>query len=182
MIAAKAREEADTARATGHRGRKAQYAPRPSLMSRFLEGRLSALRGGQGRPSSLGIRQWTSLREKGQAWRVGKNAPGLETSPGGATAENSPTVLRALLGSQLRRPSRSQGHHCRPGGEEYPQLSVKNQQARAGTYRDEGTGRRRPPSLCMVVTEKTQNASSFLSLPRKSNTPDWWQEYSDILP
>jgi transcriptional regulator with XRE-family HTH domain len=165
MIAAKAREEADTARATGHRA-EAQYALAVANVT-VLEGRLSALRADK---EDLSHSESGSgpLSGKG-SMESGQNAPGLETSPGGATAENSPTVLRTLLGSQLRRLREARG-------------ITADQAARGIRSSQSKISRLELGRIALYGVTENAERLKFLELTRKSNTPDWWQEYSDILP
>lgn len=95
--------------------------------------------------------------------------------PGGG-----PTVLRRLLGAQLRRlregrgiSRESAGYTIRASGSKISRLELGRVGFKERDVADLLT-------LYGVIDERDRSA--LLSLAREANTPGWWHRYSDILP
>ena len=95
-------------------------------------------------------------------------------------SSDGPTVLRILLGSQLRRLRESQGITARQAA-----YKIRARQSRrsAGSSSAAMPSARSTCSTCSRCTASTPaNASSCSTLAEQSNKPGWWDSYSDILP
>ena len=99
---------------------------------------------------------------------------GLEDSPVDAT------VLRMLLGTQLRRFREAAGLTPEQAGYEIRASRSKISRLETGRV---GLKIRDVKDLLTLygVTDESLQAK-FLLLVRQSNTPDWWTKYSDLLP
>jgi transcriptional regulator with XRE-family HTH domain len=90
------------------------------------------------------------------------------------------TVLRMLLGTQLRRLREAAGITPERAGYEIRASRSKISRLENGRV---GLKRRDMTDLLTLygVTDESQR-SRFLALVQQANTPDWWTKYSDILP
>jgi len=100
--------------------------------------------------------------------------PGLEDSSVDAT------VLRMLLGGQLRRLREAAGMTPEQAGYEIRASRSKISRLENGRVKLKSRDVTDLLTLYGVTDENTR--SKFLALVRQSNTEDWWRKYSDILP
>ena len=105
--------------------------------------------------------------------------PGDEPQPLDPGRSNSPTVLRIVIGTQLRRLREAHGITREVAGPD-PRVRRQDQPARAGARRFK---ERDVADLLDLygVTDRDERAA-FLRLVREANTPGWWHRYSDVLP
>jgi transcriptional regulator with XRE-family HTH domain len=90
------------------------------------------------------------------------------------------TVLRMLLGSQLRRLREAAGITPEQAGYEIRASRSKISRLEKGRV---GLKSRDMTDLLTLYGMADEGLrSKFLALVRQSNTPDWWTTYSDILP
>ncbi len=99
---------------------------------------------------------------------------GLEDAPVDAT------VLRMLLGSQLRRLREAAGITPEQAGYEIRGSRSKISRLENGRVKLKSRDTADLLTLYGVTDEDVR--SKFLELVRQSNAPDWWTKYSDILP
>jgi transcriptional regulator with XRE-family HTH domain len=90
------------------------------------------------------------------------------------------TVLRMLLGSQLRRLREAAGITPEQAGYEIRASRSKISRLENGRVRLKS--RDLTDLLALYGMADDGLRSKFLALARRSNTPDWWTTYSDILP
>ena len=90
------------------------------------------------------------------------------------------TVLRMLLGSQLRRFREAAGITPEQAGYEIRASRSKISRLEHGRVRLKSRDVTDLLSVYGVTDEGVR--SKFLTLASQSNTPDWWTKYSDILP
>jgi transcriptional regulator with XRE-family HTH domain len=100
--------------------------------------------------------------------------PGLEDPPA------EPTVLRMLLGSQLRRFREAAG--ITPEEAAYEIRGSRSKISRMETGRVGFKNRDVTDLLALYGVTDEQLRSRFLSLVAQSGVPDWWTRYSGILP
>ncbi|MFF3255783.1 helix-turn-helix domain-containing protein [Actinacidiphila glaucinigra] len=91
-----------------------------------------------------------------------------------------PTVLRIVLGTQLRRLRESQGITREAAGDSIRGSHAKISRLELGRV---GYKERDVADLLSLygVTDETERAD-FLKLARQANTPGWWHRYADVLP
>jgi hypothetical protein len=99
--------------------------------------------------------------------------------PEGGSA-TGPTVLRILLGSQLRKLRDSRGISREAAGYEIRASDSKISRMELGRV---GFKERDVADLLTLygVTDEQERAA-LLSLARQANTPGWWHRYGDVLP
>jgi transcriptional regulator with XRE-family HTH domain len=90
------------------------------------------------------------------------------------------TVLRMLLGSQLRRLREAAGVTSEQAGYEIRASRSKISRLENGKVRLKSRDMTDLLTLYGVTDEGLR--SKFLALVGQSNAPDWWTKYSDILP
>jgi transcriptional regulator with XRE-family HTH domain len=90
------------------------------------------------------------------------------------------TVLRMLLGSQLRRLREAAGITPEQAGYEIRASRSKISRLENGRVRLKSRDLTDLLALYGMADEGLR--SKFLTLARRSNTPDWWTTYSDLLP
>jgi transcriptional regulator with XRE-family HTH domain len=90
------------------------------------------------------------------------------------------TVLRLLLGGQLRRLREAAGITPEQAGYEIRASRSKISRLENGRVKLKSRDVTDLLTLYGVTDEDTR--SKFLALVRQSNTEDWWRKYSDILP
>ena len=90
------------------------------------------------------------------------------------------TVLRMLLGGQLRRLREAAGMTPEQAGYEIRASRSKISRLENGRVKLKSRDVTDLLTLYGVTDENTR--SKFLALVRQSNTEDWWRKYSDILP
>jgi transcriptional regulator with XRE-family HTH domain len=94
--------------------------------------------------------------------------------------ESGPTVLRIVLGTQLRRLREASGITREAAGEAIRASHAKISRLELGRV---GIKERDIEDLLTLygVTEPAER-QEYLSLVRRANAPGWWQQYSDLLP
>jgi transcriptional regulator with XRE-family HTH domain len=112
---------------------------------------------------------------------IGSEA-GSEVTVGDAldSHRGGPTVLRIVLGSQLRRLRERRQITCEEAGEAIRASHSKISRMELGRVRF----RRRDVAdlLSLYGVTGAAETSSMLSLAEQANEPGWWHSYSDILP
>jgi hypothetical protein len=98
----------------------------------------------------------------------------------GDPAISEPTVIRMLLGAQLRRLRENAGITAEQAGYEIRASQWKIIRMETGRLRFKLRDVADLLALYGVTDEQEQ--SRFLSLARQASQPDWWAEYGDILP
>jgi len=91
-----------------------------------------------------------------------------------------PTVLRIILGSQLRRLREVSGVTAEAAG-----YAIRASHAKISRMEHGRVGfkeRDVADLLTLYGVNDQQQRGSFLELARRANEADWWQQYSDILP
>ena len=117
--------------------------------------------------------------------------PDRESVPGGGTTADGgsvleggpatgPTVLRILLGSQLRKLRESRGVSREAAGWEIRASGSKISRMELGRV---GFKERDVADLLTLyqVTDESERAA-LLALARQANNPGWWHRYGDVLP
>ena len=105
---------------------------------------------------------------------------GGQSFPGQEDSSVDATVLRMLLGSQLRRLREAAGITPEQAGYEIRASRSKISRLENGRVGLKSRDMTDLLTLYGVTDEGVR--SKFLALVRQSNTPDWWTKYSDILP
>ena len=105
---------------------------------------------------------------------------GEEPFPGLEDSSVDATVLRMLLGGQLRRLREAAGITPERAGYEIRASRSKISRLENGRVKLKSRDVTDLLTLYGVTDEDTR--SKFLALVRQSNTEDWWRKYSDILP
>jgi transcriptional regulator with XRE-family HTH domain len=90
-----------------------------------------------------------------------------------------PTVLRMLLGAQLRRLRIASGLSREEAGAEIRSSGSKISRLELGRT---GFKRRDVADLLALYGVDEADRESLLALALKANTPGWWHNYSDLLP
>jgi hypothetical protein len=100
-------------------------------------------------------------------------------APEGAT-DSGPTVLRILLGNQLRKLREARGVSRDEAGWEIRASGSKISRMELGRV---GFKERDVADLLTLyqVTDENERAA-LLSLARQANNPGWWHRYGDVLP
>jgi transcriptional regulator with XRE-family HTH domain len=99
-----------------------------------------------------------------------------------ATAKSGtgPTVLRILLGSQLRRLREAKGLSREEAG--YTIRASESKMSRLELGRVSFKERDVADLLILYGVTNADERDALLSLARQANQPGWWHKYSDILP
>ena len=105
---------------------------------------------------------------------------GDEPQPLDPCRGNSPTVLRIVLGTQLRRLREAHGITREAAGDAIRASHAKISRLELGRV---GFKERDITDLLDLygVTDRAERAA-FLRLVRQANTPGWWHQYCDVLP
>jgi transcriptional regulator with XRE-family HTH domain len=107
--------------------------------------------------------------------------PGFEPQDGApGAARPDATVLRMLLGNQLRRFREGAGITPDQAGYEIRASRSKISRMENGRVGFKDRDLRDLLTLYGVTDEKTQ--AEMLALARQANTPGWWAKYGDVLP
>jgi transcriptional regulator with XRE-family HTH domain len=99
----------------------------------------------------------------------------ISIQPGG-----SPTVLRILLGSQLRKLREAQGITREKAG--YLIRASESKISRMELGRVSFKERDVIDLLVMYGVDDDDERAALVALARKANSPGWWHQYSDVLP
>jgi hypothetical protein len=95
-------------------------------------------------------------------------------------SENDPTVLRILLGGQLRALREASGLTREAAGYEIRASESKISRMELGRVRFKE--RDVADLLTKYGVTDEQSRAALLDLARKANSPGWWHQYSDVLP
>src|SRR6185437_5061438 len=107
--------------------------------------------------------------------------PGDEQPDSGPEeTQAEPSVVRMLLGAQLRRMREGSGISPEKAG--YEIRSSRSKISRMETGRVGFKIRDVGDLLTFYGVTDDEARSRFLYLARESSRPDWWTQYSDILP
>jgi transcriptional regulator with XRE-family HTH domain len=104
----------------------------------------------------------------------------MEVGVDTAQPAGGPTVLRRLLGAQLRRLRERQGISREEAGDAIRASGSKMSRLELGRVGFKGRDVADLLTLYGVTDEKERD--SLLRLARDANTPGWWHRYGDILP
>src|SRR4051794_4093733 len=116
----------------------------------------------------------------GSRMAAGERTSGDELQPLDPGRSNSPTVLRIVIGTQLRRLREAHGITREVAGDRIRASDAKISRLELGRV---GFKERDIADLLDLygVTDRDERAA-FLRLVRDANTPGWWHRYSDVLP
>ncbi|GGN73776.1 transcriptional regulator [Actinoplanes lobatus] len=103
------------------------------------------------------------------------SAGSQEEAPGGG-----PTVLRILLGSQLRKLRESRGITREAAGYEIRASGSKISRMELGrvSFKERDVA----DLLTMYGVSDSAERDALINLARQANNPGWWQHFSDVLP
>ncbi len=100
--------------------------------------------------------------------------------PGGAAPAGGPTVLRILLGAQLRRLRDSigisredAGYHIRASGSKISRLELGRVSFKERDVTD---------LLTLYGVTDASEREKLVQLTHEANAPAWWQKYQDVVP
>jgi transcriptional regulator with XRE-family HTH domain len=136
-----------------------------------LEGRLASL---------------SADRQKVMGWEsaipqdldgVERNTPAPMASP--TTSVAGPTVLRIILGANLRRLREARGISAESAGFEIRASRSKIMRLEHGRI---GIKQRDVADLLTLYGADEKERKELLDLTLQANTPGWWHDYSDVLP
>src|SRR5882672_4188244 len=105
---------------------------------------------------------------------------GRAVAAGRTPAGNGPTVLRILLGSQLRRLREAKGISRQSAGYAIRASDAKMSRLELGRVGYKQRDVADLLTLYGVVDEQEREAC--LTLAQQANTQGWWQKYDDVLP
>ena len=101
-------------------------------------------------------------------------------TPLDASRTGSPTVLRIVLGTQLRRLREAAGITCEAAGDRIRASHAKISRLELGRV---GFKERDVVDLLdLYGVADAAEREAFLQLVRQANSPGWWHRYSDVLP
>ncbi|MDP9795640.1 transcriptional regulator with XRE-family HTH domain [Catenuloplanes nepalensis] len=104
----------------------------------------------------------------------------MSTADKDGGSAGSPTVLRMLLGSQLRKLREAKGVTREKAGWEIRSSESKISRMELGRV---GFKERDVADLLTLYgVDDDQERASLLALAREANTPGWWHKHSDVLP
>jgi transcriptional regulator with XRE-family HTH domain len=106
--------------------------------------------------------------------------PGDEPEPLDPGRSNSPTVLRIVIGTQLRRLREAHGITREAAGDAIRASHAKISRLELGRVGFKERDVTDLLDLYGVVDRDEREA--FLRLVKQANTPGWWHRYSDVLP
>ncbi|GAB3488187.1 helix-turn-helix domain-containing protein [Nocardiopsis coralliicola] len=97
-----------------------------------------------------------------------------------AAPHGGPTVLRILLGTQLRRLRTDKGISREDAGYEIRASHAKISRLELGqvSFKERDVA----DLLTLYGVHDTEERASLLALARQANDPGWWHKYSDVLP
>ena len=111
---------------------------------------------------------------------AGGRTPGDEPQPLDPCRSNSPTVLRIVIGTQLRRLREAHGITREAAGDRIRASHAKISRLELGRV---GFKERDVADLLTLYgVRRRDEREAFLRLVRQANTPGWWHRYSDVLP
>lgn len=100
--------------------------------------------------------------------------------PGDTRRLKSPTALRVVLGTQLRRLREARGVTVAAAGQAIRGSGAKISRMELGrvSFRERDVVQ----LLTLYGVSAQQEREVFLTLVRRANVPGWWQQYSDVIP
>jgi len=107
--------------------------------------------------------------------------PSVSPDPFGDTRRlTSPTALRVVLGTQLRRLREARGVTVAAAGRAIHASAAKISRMELGrvSFRERDVMQ----LLTLYGVSAQQEKDAFLTLVRRANVPGWWHQYSDIIP
>jgi transcriptional regulator with XRE-family HTH domain len=104
----------------------------------------------------------------------------VTTDQQGSGPTGGPTVLRILLGAQLRRLREAKGISREDAG--YLIRASESKISRMELGRVGFKERDIADLLSLYGITRQEERAALLALARQANTPGWWQRYGDILP
>ncbi|MDT0303369.1 helix-turn-helix domain-containing protein [Streptomonospora wellingtoniae] len=108
--------------------------------------------------------------------------PEEDTPPANVLAQSrgGPTVLRILLGTQLRRLRSARGISREDAGYEIRASHAKISRLELGqvSFKERDVA----DLLSLYGVDDSEERATLLSLARQANNPGWWHKYSDVLP
>jgi transcriptional regulator with XRE-family HTH domain len=101
-------------------------------------------------------------------------------SPGDPRRLTSPTALRVVLGTQLRRLREARKVTVAAAGRAIQASAAKISRMELGRvgFRERDVMQ----LLTLYGVSASQEKEAFLTLVRRANVPGWWHQYSDIIP
>jgi transcriptional regulator with XRE-family HTH domain len=141
-----------------------------------LEGRLAALQAERQKLITL----WAPGEHPGLA--EGKAGSDTIRKPGASIASTAggPTVLRILLGAQLRRLREAKQTPPEDAGQAIRASATKITRMETGRVGFKERDIADLLTLYGVTDEEEQD--TLLDLARRANAPGWWHDYNDVLP
>jgi hypothetical protein len=114
--------------------------------------------------------------------RLGLAQPDRDPRPGDVPdpAHGGPTVLRMVLGTQLRRLREAAGISREAAGH-----TIRASEAKIGRLELGRVGfkaRDVADLLTLYSVSDEEEREAFLALARRANVPGWWHQYGDLLP
>jgi transcriptional regulator with XRE-family HTH domain len=106
--------------------------------------------------------------------------PGGETATGSESDSRGPTVLRLMLGTQLRRFREAAG--VSPEQAAYEIRASRSKISRMEHGRVGFKGRDVDDLLTLYGIQDEQVRARLLSYAQQASTPGWWSKYDDVLP
>jgi transcriptional regulator with XRE-family HTH domain len=169
-------QDVEAARAAARDAETANQAALANLA--VLTGRLDALTADREKLRRWNAGSGSGLEKADQEDAAGALRPGSESVA--PAAEGSAAILRVLLGSHLRRLRESNEFTAERAARALGWTSSRMAKLELGQI---GMADRELTDLATLygVTD-TRERLKLLQLGRKSNAPDWWASYSDILP
>ncbi|WP_214364520.1 helix-turn-helix domain-containing protein [Pseudonocardia sp. H11422] len=112
--------------------------------------------------------------------KVDRLSPGSQLGPFDAGQQSGPTVLRIVLGTQLRRLREAQGITREAAGDHIRASHAKISRLELGRvgFKDRDIA----DLLTLYGVTDEREREEFLGLVRRANAPGWWHQYSDLLP
>ena len=100
--------------------------------------------------------------------------------PGDTRRLKSPTALRVVLGTQLRRLREARGVTVAAAGQAIRGSGAKISRMELGrvSFRERDVVQ----LLTLYGVSAQEEREVFLTLVRRANVPGWWQQYSDVIP
>jgi transcriptional regulator with XRE-family HTH domain len=172
--AAKARDQLEAAREAMHQAQKAYEVS--TAEAAVLEGRLATLQATRQK-----LLSWESDADPFLAAgsnKTERNVP-EPTVTSIASAAGGPTVLRILLGAQLRRVREAKQITVEDAAGVIRASHSKINRLEAGRV---GFKERDVVDLLAMYGVDEGERDALVALARRANAPGWWHDYSDILP
>jgi hypothetical protein len=117
------------------------------------------------------------LHERRYTHRIGRDGVSIGQQAEGGSG---PTVLRILLGAQLRRLREARGISREDAGWEIRASGSKISRMELGrvSFKERDVA----DLLTLYGVTDEQEREALLSLSRQANSPGWWHRYGDLLP